>query len=139
MRQPAFALLVVLALGSCGFEKKEAHVRTVESNLAAAGFRTINADTAQKRSALRGLPVRRLTEKESNGKRYYWYADADGCGCAYVGGEAAYRRYDALAQQRDERASDKADARMLRTVESVEDTPGDAWFWQDVAPELFPR
>jgi len=132
-------VLVALIVGGCGLRKEEQHVRTVESNLAAAGFRTIPADTADKRGALKNLPSRRLTETEQNGKRYYWYADSDGCGCAYVGGEKAYRRYDAMAQQRDEIASDKADTKMLRTVQDVEDTPGDAWFWQNVAPEFFPR
>jgi len=134
-----FVLLVLVVAGGCGVRKREQHVQTVENNLIAAGFRTVLADTADKRAQLRGLPSRRLTEKESGGKRYYWYADADGCGCAYVGGEKAYQRYDRLAQERDVRASEKADAKMLRTVEAVEDTPGDAWFWENVAPEFFPR
>ena len=34
-------VLVALVVGSCGMRKEEQHVRTVESNLAAAGFRTI--------------------------------------------------------------------------------------------------
>ena len=55
-----------------------------------------------------------------------------------MGGEKAYRRYDAMAQQRDEVASDKADAKMLRNVRGVEDTPGDAWFWQNVAARVLP-
>src|SRR5262249_16033799 len=49
-------VLVALVVGGCGMRKEERHVRTVESNLAAAGFRTIPADTADKRSALKNLP-----------------------------------------------------------------------------------
>ena len=56
-----------------------------------------------------------------------------------MGGEAAYQRYDALAQARDEVASGAADRKMLRTVESVEESPPDAWFWQNVTPEAFPQ
>src|SRR5262249_62359469 len=105
-----FVLLVLVVAGGCGVRKREQHVQTVENNLIAAGFRTVLADTADKRAQLRGLPSRRLTEKESGGKRYYWYADADGCGCAYVGGGKAYQRHGRPAPERGVRASEKAGA-----------------------------
>ena len=85
------------------------------------------------------MPKRKLTEGTRNGKRYYWFADPDGCGCVYVGGEAAYRRYDQLAQARDNIKSNRADVNSLRTVESEEESPPDAWFWQDQLPEYFPQ
>jgi hypothetical protein len=139
MRRTVTIVLVLLALGGCSVQRKAARVRNVESDLVSAGFRTLVPDTPKKREAMRRLQPRRLTEDSRNGKPYYWYADPDGCGCIYVGGEAAYRRYDELAQARDEIASDTADRKMLRTVESAEETPPDAWFWQDALPEYFPE
>lgn len=119
--------------------QQRTEVRFVEGALPQAGFRMVVADTPARRERLRALPQRRLTEATRDGKIVYWYADLAGCGCAWVGDEVAYRRYDGLAQARDEVASDRADRKMLRTVESVEETPPDAWFWQTVAPEAFPQ
>jgi hypothetical protein len=131
-------LLLALCVG-CAGRVSAPRVRTVESDLISAGFRTVVPDTPKKQQAMKRLQPRRLTEASRNGKPYYWYADPDGCGCIYVGGEAAYRRYDELAQARDNVASDTADRKMLRTVESAEETPPDAWFWQDALPEYFPE
>ena len=44
-----------------------------------------------------------------------------------------------LAEARDEVSSGAADRKMLRTVESEEESPPDAWFWQNVTPEAFPQ
>jgi hypothetical protein len=99
----------------------------------------VPADTPARRDQLRALPQRRLTQAMRDGKSVYWYVDLAGCNCAWVGDEAAYRRWDTLARARDQVASDAADRKMLRTVESVEETAPDAWFWQNVTPEAFPQ
>jgi hypothetical protein len=132
-------VLVMLALGGCSGRVKSPSARTVETELASSGFRTVVPDTPQKQELVKRLPKRKLTEGTRNGKRYYWFADPDGCGCVYVGGEAAYRRYDQLAQARDNIKSNRADVNSLRTVESEEESPPDAWFWQDQLPEYFPQ
>lgn len=134
-----FSLLALaLLVAGCGGTKAP-KPRAVESDLRSAGFRAIVPDTPKKQEAIKRLPARRLTEASRNGKPYYWWADPEGCGCVYVGGEAAYRRYDTLAQARDNVASDTADRKMLRTVEANEESPPDAWFWQDALPEYFPQ
>ena len=133
------AVLAVLVLGGCSSTVHAPRVQTVESELASSGFRTVMPDTPQKKELVQRLPKRQLTEGTRNGKRYYYYSDPDGCGCVYVGGETAYRRYDTLAQARDNLKSDRADVSALRTVESEEESPPDAWFWQDQLPEYFPR
>jgi hypothetical protein len=133
------ALLIVAVIAGCAGSAKRTETRFVEGALPQAGFRMVMADTPARRDQLRALPQRRLTQAMRNGKVVYWYADLAGCNCAWVGDEAAYRRYDAVAQARDEVASDAADRKMLRTVESVEETPPDAWFWQNVTPEAFPQ
>ncbi|HJW70617.1 MAG TPA: hypothetical protein VJ829_14785 [Candidatus Binatia bacterium] len=130
---------VVLALVGCSSTVKSPRAQTVESELASSGFRMVVPDTPQKQELVKRLPKRKLTEGMRNGKRYYWFADPDGCGCVYVGGEAAYRRYDQLAQARDNLKSDRSDVNSLRTVESEEESPPDAWFWQDQLPEYFPQ
>jgi hypothetical protein len=136
LRFTTLALALVLAGCSGTSAPKPA---TVESDLRQAGFRAIVPDTPKKQEAMKRLQRRRLTEASRNGKPYYWWADPEGCGCIYVGGEAAYRRYDTLAQARDNVKSDTADRKMLRTVESNEESPPDAWFWQDALPEYFPQ
>ena len=137
-REPAVVLVMLCLAAGCS-SVKHPSARTVESDLTNAGFRGVVPDTPQKRAAVQKLPQRKLTEGSRNGKRYYWYADLDGCSCVYVGGESAYRRYDELAQARDNMRSDRADSKMLRTVESNEESPPDAWFWQDQLPEYFPQ
>jgi hypothetical protein len=139
MRRGVTLFLVVLSLAAGCSGQKSPNPRTVESELMSAGFRAVTPDTPEKKELVRRLPSRRLTERMHEGKRYYYFADSDGCGCVYVGGETAYRRYDELAQARDNVRSDNADSKMLRTVESNEESPPDAWFWQDQLPEYFPR
>src|SRR4030095_11504168 len=99
--------LVALALVGCSATSSP-KPRTVESNLVSAGFRGIVPDTPKKQEAIKRLQPRRLTEASRNGKRYYWYADPEGCGCVYVGSEGAYQRYDVLAQARDNVKRDTA-------------------------------
>jgi hypothetical protein len=135
----AIVVLLVALISGCGATRPQRETRFIEGALPQAGFRTVAADTPARREQLRALPQRRLTQAMRNGKVVYWYADLAGCNCAWVGDEAAYQRYDAVAQARDEVASDQADRKMLRTVESVEETPPDAWFWQNVTPEAFPQ
>jgi hypothetical protein len=138
MLRTSAVLLVALAAG-CATSTKRTESRFVEGALPQAGFRMVAADTPARRDRLRALPQRRLTQAMRDGKVVYWYADLAGCNCAWVGDEAAYRRYDTAAQARDELASDAADRKALRTVESVEETAPDAWFWQNVTPEAFPQ
>lgn len=132
-------VLVALALGGCSSTVHSPRAQTVETELTSSGFRMVVPDTQQKQDLVKRLPKRKLTEGMRNGKRYYWFADPDGCGCVYMGGEKAYRRYDQLAQARDNVKSNSADVKSLRTVESEEESPPDAWFWQDQLPEYFPQ
>jgi hypothetical protein len=132
------AVVLALALASCSATRSP-RPRSVESDLRAAGFRAVMPDTPKKQEAIKRLQPHQLTQVSRRGKPYYWYVDLEGCGCAYVGSEAAYRRYDALAEARDNVKSDTADHRMLGGVEADEEAPPDAWFWQDTLPEYFPQ
>jgi hypothetical protein len=136
-RLPTLAILLMV-LAACSTTKSPS-ARSVESDLMSAGFQALVPNTPKKQEAIKRLKPRQLVETSRNGKPYYWYADPEGCGCVYVGSEAAYRRYDTLAQARDNVRSDTADRKMLETVESAEESPPDAWFWQDTLPEYFPQ
>ena len=97
-RQWARMTLVTVgfALGIAGC----ATAAKTETLLSQAGFRQIPADTPAKLAHLRTLPERRLVARTSkDGKKYYVYADPDGCKCLYVGDPAQYQSYQRIAQQ----------------------------------------
>jgi hypothetical protein len=69
-----------------------------ESLLSQAGFRPLPADTPAKVAHLSTLPPRRLVGRDHQGKKYYVYADPDGCKCLYIGSPAQYQTYQRLLQ-----------------------------------------
>ena len=85
-------LTASLALGGCvtlGAQEKE-------SQLAAAGFVRLQADTPQKAAKLQALPQNTIVYAQRKRGNAYIYADAAGCNCAYVGNDAAYQQYQQL-------------------------------------------
>jgi hypothetical protein len=86
------AATAMLALGGCvsvGAQEKE-------SQLSAAGFMRLQADTPAKAAKLQALPQNSIVYAQRKGGNAYIYADAAGCNCAYVGNEAAYQSYQQL-------------------------------------------
>ena len=88
--------------------------KTVEMErlLAASGFKMTLADSESKLAQLKELPQRKLVAQNWGGKVRYIYADPSNCKCAYVGDEAAYKRFQDLAVQRqiaeeDRRAAER--------------------------------
>ena len=67
-----------------------------ESQLSAAGFMRLQADTPQRTANLQSLPQNQIVFVQRKKGNAYIYADFAGCGCAYVGNEAAYQQYQAL-------------------------------------------
>jgi hypothetical protein len=85
-------LTASLGLGGCvtlGAQEKE-------SQLAAAGFVRLEADTPQKAAKLQALPQNTIVFAQRKKGNAYIYADAAGCNCAYVGNDAAYQQYQQL-------------------------------------------
>ena len=89
-------MAVALALGVAGCATT--NVQT-ENMLGQAGFRRVPADTPAKLAHLQTLPARRLVGRAHEGKKYYVYADPDGCTCLYIGSPAQYQSYQRLVQQ----------------------------------------
>jgi hypothetical protein len=64
-----------------------------------AGFQVRRADTPERLAHLKTLTPLKMVRHEREGVAYYVFADPDRCQCMYVGNEAAYQRYRALARQ----------------------------------------
>jgi hypothetical protein len=67
-----------------------------EGQLSAAGFVRLQADTPAKVAKLQALPQNTITFAQRKKGPVYIYADAAGCGCAFVGGPAAYQQYQQI-------------------------------------------
>jgi hypothetical protein len=71
-------------------------VQEKEGQLAAAGFVRKQADTPQKLAKLQALPQNTIVYSQRKGGNVYIYADAAGCGCAFIGSDAAYQQYQQI-------------------------------------------
>ena len=100
-------LLAVALAGGCSAPGTR-RTRSLEQTLAAAGFRTLPADTPDRMARLTSVPAREFHTVRRDGKRYYVFPDPTGCRCAYVGDEAAYRRLDELNAEREVEDSERA-------------------------------
>ena len=105
------SVFLILALAGCAMNRNQKAVE-MEQLLAASGFKMRLADTESKLSQLKELPQRKLVAQNWGGKVRYVYADPSDCKCAYVGDEAAYKRFQDLAVQRqiaeeDRRAAER--------------------------------
>ena len=91
MRLAALAASAVAMAGcvSVGAPEKE-------GQLAAAGFVQRPADTPAKMAKLQALPQNQIVLAQRKGHNVYIYADAAGCGCAYIGNDAAYQQYQQI-------------------------------------------
>ena len=89
---------VIILTGCATMRRSEA--RSTEEMLAAAGFVTRPADTAERQQGLAARPPHRLESHIKDGTVVYTYVDPDGCKCLYVGGPKEYSEYQYLRLQR---------------------------------------
>jgi hypothetical protein len=97
MAMAVTAAALTLGVGACA----TTNVQT-ETLLGQAGFRRVAADTPVKLAHLETLPARRLVGRTHAGKKYWVYADPEGCRCLYIGTPAQYQSYQSLLQQRQQ-------------------------------------
>jgi len=89
-----------------------------EGQLAAAGFTRQQAETPQKMAKLQALPQNTIVFSQRKHGPVYIYADAAGCGCAFIGNAAAYQQYQQIraanniAEMQETTAMLNADAAM---------------------------
>ena len=108
MKRWQWTKMAVVALGfALGITGCATTAPKTENLLSQAGFRQIPADTPQKLAHLKTLPERKLVARTSSkGKKYYVYADPDGCKCLYIGDPPQYQSYQRIAQQQQAQQSE---------------------------------
>lgn len=119
VRPALLALATVFSLGGCAALERNA-VQSTENNLVAAGFRVLPATTPERRTMLATLPRDQVSQRIEGEHVSYLYPDPLVCGCLYVGGQAAWSRFQAAAQAR-QIARDQLDAAQLNQ--------GFGWDW----------
>ena len=111
VRRIGTLLILAAALGGCAaIERQEAAIGQQEAAdtgklLAAAGFRLIPADSAERQHDLATLPPRRIVTHRRGARTVYVYADPQRCRCLYVGAPREYAKYLQL-QVSDDIATD---------------------------------
>lgn len=76
--------------------------KTMPELLKQAGFKALSADTPQEMAHLQSCPKDTLMIHEREGARFYAFADS-ASKSMYIGDEAAYRRFKALLEEREEK------------------------------------
>ena len=91
-RKTLFSGMLILSAALAGCQSAPQTV----SLLSAAGFVPHQAQTPQQVAKLQALPQHSVVYTQRKSGNFYIYADAAGCNCAYVGGDAAYQQYQQL-------------------------------------------
>jgi hypothetical protein len=99
IRRLGTLLILAAALGGCAAIERQDAAGT-EKLLAAAGFRAIPANSAERQRDLASLP-REVVLRHGGGRTVYIYADARNCRCLYVGGPNDYAKYLELQVSED--------------------------------------
>ena len=120
------SVFLMLALAGCAMNRNQKAVE-MERLLAASGFIMKLADSESKLAQLKELPQRKLVAQNWGGKVRYVYADPSNCKCAYVGDEAAYKRFQDLAAQRQITEEDRRAAERDQPAEM----DGGGWRFSD--------
>lgn len=90
---PALAILAAsMTLAGCN----SMGASDKEGQLVAAGFVQRAADSPAKMAKLQALPQNTIVQAQRKGHNVFIYADAAGCGCAFIGSDAAYQQYQQI-------------------------------------------
>jgi hypothetical protein len=123
-------MMTLMHLSCAGIRTSEA--QQVDSLLAAAGFKMLPADTPEKEEMLNSLPPLNLQYRVKDGNPLYFYADPYNCKCVYTGDQAAYDRYEKLAQEAAI-AEEEQQAALMNEEAAMEmnswDWLGGPWGW----------
>ena len=92
-------MLGALAAAFAAFEAA-AQQLAIDMKLEDAGFIMRRATTADHIARLRQLPPHKFVARMGPSGRYYVYADAEVCKCAFVGTERALQTYQEMARMR---------------------------------------
>jgi hypothetical protein len=92
-------LIAAAAAVTCLVGCAEMEGSTTKSLLSEAGFRVRTPQTAKQKEIYASLPANKIERAKVHGKVFYVFKDRK-AGVAYVGDEAAHRRYQQLVAQK---------------------------------------
>lgn len=128
------SVVFVLGLSACSNsgmtsdgDKPTEKVAEMEETLAGVGFEPLYAKTRKNYAAVKSLPQHTLVFHEYQNKYRYVYADAELCGCVYVGDRRAYQHYQAMVRQQHQ-TDMQIDATALSGVVSTEWNDWGPWY-----------
>lgn len=137
------AIAMALAVAGCAGTPRSAPPPD-ESQLTAAGFKVLVAETAQQKARLQRLPPDRITAVQRTGAHYFLYPDA-AKGRVYIGTPKEYETYLRLQpgnapnvvdqmnarQAANMAANAKQDAAMTSASQRDLSDPFFGWSWND--------
>ena len=94
-----FVMVGILAFALVGFAWAQKSNQVDLNCLLECNFEKMKADTAEKKEKLKAMPQRKFFTATKKGKRLYLCADTE-TGALFVGDEACYKKYCAVAAER---------------------------------------
>lgn len=139
MRFGSTLTVLALCLSATACAGTSRNAANKEDMLAAAGFKSVPANTPARQQAMQSLPPHKFVRQVKDDRAMYVYADTTICNCLYVGGEKAYSNYRTGLRNRqiDDQATIPSDISMVHWdwAQWAAGYPAD-WPYSD--PELAP-
>jgi hypothetical protein len=113
------AAVLAIALLGCATAPSSSSPRSQDELLTAAGFTTYMAKTPQSLSYLKTLPPQEIVQHRYQGANRFLVCTDQNSKACYVGDEAAYQRYQNLANQEELAARKRAVAQERSDPEAL--------------------
>ena len=92
--------ILIITLAGCTTLRNK-RTMNAEEVLYKAGFQMKRADTPEKLAHLKTLPQRKIVSHIKKGIPRYFYADADGCKCLYLGDRDAFESFQHILMEKE--------------------------------------
>ncbi len=125
-----FAVGAIALLSGCAAFQQDA-ITSRENTLSAAGFNVRPAATVSQQGMLARLPANRVSQRIEGEHVSYLYPDPVVCRCLYVGGQAAFGKYQQLLMQQ------QASAEQLQAAQLNSDFAWDWGPWGGYGPAFY--
>jgi len=100
LKAVAIFSILIITLAGCSTLRNKKTMNT-EEVLYEAGFQIKRADTPEKLAHLKTLPQRKIVSHIRKGIPRYFYADADGCKCLYLGDKDAFQSFQHISLEKE--------------------------------------
>ena len=100
LKAVAILSILIITLAGCRTLRNKKAMNT-EEVLYKAGFQIKRADTPEKLAHLKTLPQRKIVPFQHKGSPRYFYADADGCNCLYLGDRDAFQSFQHISLEKE--------------------------------------